>query len=41
MEEDNFIESVESLIKSVKDLIVRPVKRLTGLLLWVYFLLYY
>ena len=30
MEEDSFIESVESLIKSVKDLIVRPVKRLTG-----------
>ena len=29
MEEDSFIESVESLIKSVKDLIVRPVKRLT------------
>ena len=30
MEEDSFVESVESLIKSVKDLIVRPVKRLTG-----------
>ncbi len=30
MEEDSFIESVESLIKSVKDLIVQPVKRLTG-----------
>ena len=30
MEEDSFVESVESLIKSVKDLIVQPVKRLTG-----------
>ena len=30
MQEDKFIETFESLIKTIKDLIVRPVKRFTG-----------
>ena len=30
MEEDKFIETFESLIKTIKDLIVKPVKRFTG-----------
>ena len=30
MEEDKFIETFESLIKTIKNLIVKPVKRFTG-----------
>jgi|TARA_B110000914_G_C15456338_1_gene443573 hypothetical protein len=30
MEEDKFIETFESLIKTIKDFIVRPVKKFTG-----------
>ena len=30
MEEDSFVESVDSLIKTIKDLIVRPIQRFTG-----------
>ena len=30
MEEDGFIESVDSLIKTIKNLIVKPIQRFTG-----------
>ena len=30
MEEDSFVESIDSLIKTIKDLIVRPIQRFTG-----------
>ena len=30
MEEDSFVESVDSLIKTIKELIVRPIQRFTG-----------
>ena len=30
MEEDGFIESVDGLIKTIKDLIVKPIQRFTG-----------
>ena len=30
MEEDGFIESIDSLIKTIKDLIVKPIQRFTG-----------
>ena len=30
MEDDKFLETFESLIKTIKDLIVKPVKRFTG-----------
>ena len=30
MEEDSFVESIDSLIKTIKDLIVRPIRRFTG-----------
>ena len=30
MEEDGFIESVDSLIKTIKDLVVKPIQRFTG-----------
>ena len=30
MEEDGFIESVDGLIKTIKDLIVKPIQRITG-----------
>ena len=30
MEEDSFIESVDSLIKTIKDLVVKPIQRFTG-----------
>ena len=30
MEEDNFVESIDSLIKTIKELIVRPIQRFTG-----------
>ena len=30
MEDDKFLETFESLIKTLKDLIVKPVKRFTG-----------
>jgi hypothetical protein len=29
-QEDNFVESVESLIETLKRLIVKPIKRITG-----------
>ena len=30
MEEDKFIDTFESLIKTIKDIVVRPVKRFAG-----------
>ena len=30
MEEDSFIESIDGLIKTIKELIVRPIQRFTG-----------
>ena len=30
MEEDSFIESIDSLIKTIKELVVRPIQRFTG-----------
>ena len=30
MEEDSFVESIDSLIKTIKELIVRPIQRFTG-----------
>lgn len=30
MEEDGFIESVDGLVKTIKDLIVKPIQRFTG-----------
>jgi len=30
MEEDSFVESVDSLIQTIKELIVRPIQRFTG-----------
>ena len=29
-QEDNFVESIESLIETIKRLIVKPIKRITG-----------
>ena len=30
MEEDSFVESIDGLIKTIKELIVRPIQRFTG-----------
>ena len=30
MEEDSFVDSVDSLIKTIKELVVRPIQRFTG-----------
>ena len=33
-QEDSFVESVESLIETIKRLVVKPVKRIAGLRQW-------